>query len=74
MKFKYCGENGFKSIELAAYRLVGTDKVFNKGDIVNVSNKYDVVINGLKASGVWEQISDSGTKKVEKDEKKGDKK
>lgn len=67
MKFKFLGENDSFCIELLAYKLVPNDEYLKHGQIIDVPDHLDVVINSLDASGLFTRIQD---KKVTKKEDK----
>ena len=67
MKFKFLGEDNSFCIELLAYKLVPNDKYLKHGQIIEVPDDLDIVINALDASGVFTRIQD---KKVIKKEDK----
>ena len=72
MKFKFTGEDNSFCIELLAYKLVPKDRYLMNGDIIDVPNDKEVVINSLDASGVFQRVKE--TKKItKKDTKKEDK-
>ena len=73
MKFKYNGEGNHKCFELVAYKIMKTSEKLKKGQIVDVPEKYDRVIDALKVSGVFEQINQSKVVKKEEEKKKEDK-
>ena len=68
MKFKFTGEDNTFCIELLAYKLVPNDKYLMKGQIIDVPDDLDVVINSLDASGVFQRVKE--TKKTTKKEDK----
>lgn len=68
MKFKFIGEDNSFCIELLAYKIVPKDKYLMKGDIIDVPDNNNVVINSLDASGVFVRVKEN--KKVDKKEKK----
>lgn len=67
MKFKFLGEDNSFCIELLAYKLVPNNKYLMKGQIIDVPNDLDIVINALDASGVFARVQE---KKVTKKEDK----
>lgn len=67
MKFKYTGENDCFCIELLAYKLVPKDKLLQNGDVIDVPDDNDIVVNSLDASGVFHRVQDN--KKSKKEDK-----
>lgn len=70
MKFEFTGEDDSFCIELLAYKLVPKDKYLKKGDIIDVPNDNDVVIDALDASGLYRRVNPQKSKKITKKEKK----
>lgn len=71
MKFKYLGEDGCFCIELLAYKLVPKGSYLKNGQVIDVPDDNDIVIQALETNGVFEKIQDY--KKVTKKSKKEDK-
>jgi urease accessory protein UreE len=61
MKFKYIGESDSFCIELLAYKLMPKDKYLQKGDIIEVPDDNDIVINALDASGLYVRVAEKKT-------------
>ena len=68
MKFKFTGEDNTFCIELLAYKLVPNNKYLMKGQVIDVPDDLDIVINSLDASGVFQRVKE--TKKTTKKEDK----
>ena len=68
MKFKYIGEDDCFCIELLAYKLVPKGSYLKKGQVIEVPDDLDRVIDSLEVSGVFVEVQDN--KKVNKKEKK----
>ena len=68
MKFKYIGEDDCFCIELLAYKLVPRGSYLKKGQVIEVPDDLDRVIDSLEVSGVFVEVQDN--KKVNKKEKK----
>ena len=68
MKFKYIGEDDCFCIELLAYKLVPRGSYLKKGQVIDVPDDLDRVIDSLDVSGVFVEVQDN--KKVNKKEKK----
>lgn len=68
MKFKYIGEDDCFCIELLAYKLVPRGSYLKKGQVIDVPDDLDRVIDSLNVSGVFVEVQDN--KKVNKKEKK----
>ena len=68
MKFKYIGEDDCFCIELLAYKLVEKGSYLKKGQVIDVPDDLDRVIDSLNVSGVFVEVQDN--KKVNKKEKK----
>ena len=68
MKFKYIGEDDCFCIELLAYKLVPRGSYLKKGQVIDVPDDLDRVIDSLEVSGVFVEVQDN--KKVNKKEKK----
>lgn len=71
MKFKYLGENDSYCLELMAYGLEKKGEYLQNGQIIDVPDEYDVVINALDTSGLFERYNEpvKPSKKVEKEKK-----
>lgn len=65
MKFKFLGEDNSFCIELLAYKLVPNSKYLKHGQIIDVPDDLDIVINSLDASGQFTRVQD---KKITKKE------
>jgi len=70
MKFKYIGEDDCFCIELLAYKLVEKGSYLKNGQVIEVPDDLDRVVNALKVSGQFVEVED---KKVIKKTKKEDK-
>ena len=68
MKYKYIGEDDCFCIELLAYKLVPRGSYLKKGQVIDVPDDLDRVIDSLDVSGVFVEVQDN--KKVNKKEKK----
>lgn len=68
MKFKYIGEDDCFCIELLAYKLVPRGSYLKNGQVIEVPDDLDRVIDSLEVSGVFVEVQDN--KKVNKKEKK----
>lgn len=68
MKFKFIGQDNSFCIELLAYKIVSKDKYLMNGDIIDVPDDNELVINALDASGVFIRVKE--VKKTVKKEKK----
>lgn len=68
MKYKYIGEDDCFCIELLAYKLVPRGSYLKKGQVIDVPDDLDRVIDSLEVSGVFVEVQDN--KKVNKKEKK----
>ena len=68
MKFKYIGEDDCFCIELLAYKLVPRGSYLKNGQVIDVPDDLDRVIDSLEVSGVFVEVQDN--KKVNKKEKK----
>lgn len=68
MKYKYIGEDDCFCIELLAYKLVPKGSYLKKGQVIDVPDDLDRVIDSLDVSGVFVEVQDN--KKVNKKEKK----
>ena len=68
MKFKYIGEDDCFCIELLAYKLVPKGSYLKNGQVIEVPDDLDRVIDSLEVSGVFVEVQDN--KKVNKKEKK----
>lgn len=68
MKYKYIGEDDCFCIELLAYKLVPKGSYLKKGQVIEVPDDLDRVIDSLNVSGVFVEVQDN--KKVNKKEKK----
>ena len=67
MKFKFKGEDNSFCIELLAYKVLPSRGYLKNGQVIDVPDDLNVVINSLDASGVFERVQD---KKVIKKENK----
>ena len=68
MKYKYIGEDDCFCIELLAYKLVPKGSYLKNGQVIDVPDDLDRVIDSLDVSGVFVEVQDN--KKVNKKEKK----
>ncbi len=68
MKYKYIGEDDCFCIELLAYKLVPRGSYLKNGQVIDVPDDLDRVIDSLNVSGVFVEVQDN--KKVNKKEKK----
>ena len=68
MKYKYIGEDDCFCIELLAYKLVPRGSYLKNGQVIEVPDDLDRVIDSLDVSGVFVEVQDN--KKVNKKEKK----
>jgi len=68
MKFKYTGQDDCFCIELLAYKLVPMGSYLKNGQVVDVPDKLERVIDSLQLSGVFEEVKDY-KKKVKKEDK-----
>lgn len=70
MKFKFIGKSESYCLELIAYGLEKKNEYLTNGQIIDVPNDNNVLINSLNASGLFEQVNQvSKPKKVNKEEK-----
>lgn len=68
MKFKFLGKSESYCLELIAYGLEKKDEYLTYGQIIDVPDNNDVLINSLNASGLFEKVNQvSKPKKVEKE-------
>lgn len=70
MKYKYIGEDDCFCIELLAYKLVPKGSYLKNGQVIEVPDDLDRVINSMEVSGQFIEVED---KKVAKKTKKEDK-
>lgn len=70
MKYKYIGEDDCFCIELLAYKLVPKGSYLKNGQVIEVPDDLDRVVNALDMSGQFVEVED---KKVAKKTKKEDK-
>ena len=68
MKFKYIGENDCFCIELLAYKLVPKGSYLKKGQVIDVPNDLESLIESLEVSGQFVRVQ--GNKKTKKEDKK----
>ena len=68
MKYKYIGEDDCFCIELLAYKLVPKGSYLKNGQVIEVPDDLNRVIDSLEVSGVFVEVQDN--KKVNKKEKK----
>ncbi len=67
MRYKFIGEDNSFCIELLAYKLVPKEKSLMKGQIIDVPDDNEVVINSLDASGLFIRVKEN--RKFNKKEK-----
>ena len=67
MKYKYVGEDNCFCIELLAYKLMQRDKLLMKGDIIEVPDDNDRVIEGMKMVDHFQEVKDNKSNKKEKE-------
>ena len=70
MKYKYIGEDDCFCIELLAYKLVPKGSYLKTGQVIEVPDDLDRVVNAMDMSGQFVEVED---KKVAKKTKKEDK-
>lgn len=70
MKYKYIGEDDCFCIELLAYKLVPKGSYLKNGQVIDVPDDLDRVVNAMDMSGQFVEVED---KKVAKKTKKEDK-
>lgn len=70
MKYKYIGEDDCFCIELLAYKLVPKGSYLKNGQVIEVPDDLDRVVNAMDMSGQFVEVED---KKVAKKTKKEDK-
>ena len=58
MKFKYIGEDDCFCIELLAYKLVPKGSYLKNGQVIDVPNDLEIVIDSLDASGQFVRVQD----------------
>lgn len=69
MKFKFTGESESYCLELIAYGLEKKNEYLTNGQIIDVPDNNEVLINSLNASGLFEKVTQvSKPKKVKKEE------
>lgn len=68
MKFKYLGQDGTFCLELLAYNIMKKNEFLKKGMVIEVPDDNLVLINSLKANGLFERVNE--IKKVNKKESK----
>lgn len=71
MKFKFIGEDNSFCLELVAYKIKSPhgDYLF-KDDVVDVPDEYEIVVNALKESAVFEEYKETIPKKKKDKEDK----
>lgn len=69
MKFRFTGEDNTFCIELLAYKLVPNDKYLMKGQVIDVPDDLDIVINSLDASGVFQRVKETKKTTNKKEDK-----
>lgn len=67
MKYKYIGEDDCFCIELLAYKLVPKGSYLKNGQVIEVPDDLDRVVNAMDMSGQFVEVED---KKVAKKTKK----
>ena len=68
MKYKYIGQDDCFCIELLAYKLVPKGSYLKKGQVIDVPNDLESLIESLEVSGQFVRVQDN--KKVKKEDKK----
>lgn len=68
MKYKYIGRDDCFCIELLAYKLVPKGSYLKNGQVIDVPNDLDRVINSLDVSGQFVKVQDN-KKSVKKEDK-----
>mgnify|MGYP004448409331 CR=1 FL=1 len=74
MKFKYTGNDNTFCLELVAYGIMKKNEYLKNGMVVEVPDGNEVVLNAVKANGLFQPIYNE-TKKIKtnkKNDKKGD--
>ena len=59
MKYKYIGEDDCFCIELLAYKLVEKGSYLKKGQVIDVPNNLENVIDSLEVSGQFVKVQDN---------------
>ncbi|WP_458456083.1 hypothetical protein [Methanobrevibacter sp.] len=67
MKFKYIGQDDCFCMELLAYKLVSKDEYLKQGQIIEVPDDLQRVIDSMEVDGNFQKVDE---KKVVKKEKK----
>jgi len=67
MKYKYIGRDDCFCIELLAYKLVPKGSYLKNGQVIDVPNDLDRVIESLDVSGQFVKVQDN--RKVKKEDK-----
>lgn len=68
MKYKYIGRDDCFCIELLAYKLVPKGSYLKNGQVIDVPNDLDRVIESLDVSGQFVKVQDN-KKSVKKEDK-----
>ena len=68
MKYKYIGQDDCFCIELLAYKLVPKGSYLKKGQVIDVPDDLESLIESLEVSGQFVRVQDN--KKVKKEDKK----
>ena len=68
MKYKYIGRDDCFCIELLAYKLVPKGSYLKNGQVIDVPDDLDRVINSLDVSGQFVKVQDN-KKSVKKEDK-----
>ena len=68
MKYKYIGEDDCFCIELLAYKLVEKGSYLKKGQVIDVPNNLENVIDSLEVSGQFVKVQDN-KKFIKKEDK-----
>ena len=70
MKYKYIGRDDCFCIELLAYKLVPTGSYLKNGQVIDVPDDLDRVIDSLNASGQFVKVNQVNKKVNKKEDKK----
>lgn len=70
MKYKYIGRDDCFCIELLAYKLVPKGSYLKNGQVIDVPDDLDRVIDSLNASGQFVKVNQVNKKVNKKEDKK----
>lgn len=67
MKFKYLGQDNTFCLELVAYNITNKNEYLKKGQVIDVPDSNDTLINSLNTSGLFKKVNVTTNKSKKKE-------